>query len=90
MNTLVARPVLSDLYRLIDKVDAYPVSVDDLLDLARKLKAPRPVIDFYKSFARYQKFHDQDDLIGRSEQVGLMRREEIEMPKDSLSVPEED
>ena len=90
MEILLTRPALTDLYRFISKIDNYPVSVDELLEKARRLKAPRPVVDFYKSFGRHQVFDDQDDLLNRSEQVGIMRRDERDMPKDYLFVPEED
>ena len=90
MNTLVARPGLSELYDFIAKVENYPVSVNQLVDLARRVRAPKPIIDFYKSFSRGQIFDDEDDLLSRSEQVDIMRQEERDMPKDYLSVPEED
>lgn len=82
MEGLLSRPVLTDIYRFISEVDAYPVSVDELIELARKIKAPRPIIEFYKSFGRQLLFKDQDDLLSRSEQVGLMRQEEREMPRE--------
>jgi hypothetical protein len=90
MNTLVARPALSELYDFIDKVDIYPISVTQVIDLARRVRAPKPVTDFYKSFGRGQVFSDQEDLLSRSEQVEIMRQEERDMPKDDLSVPQED
>lgn len=82
MEVLLSRPVLTDLYRFISKVDAYPVSVDELVELARKIKAPRPIVEFYNSFGRLQQFADKDDLISRSEQVELMRQEELGMPRE--------
>lgn len=90
MNTLVARPGLSELYTFIDKVDIYPVSVSQLIELARSVRAPKPIVDFYKSFGGGQIFKDQEDLLSRSEQVDIMRQEELDMPKDGLAVPEED
>ncbi len=90
MDALLARPALADLYGLISKVDAYPVSVDELVELARKVKAPRPIVEFYKSFGRLGKFDDRDELISRSEQVDIMRQAEKDMPDDRLIVPEED
>jgi len=90
MDLVLTRPALAEINSFISKVDAYPVSVDELVDLARKFKAPRPVVEFYRSFGRYQLFHGQDELRNRSEQVDMLRQEERDMPHDSLSVPEED
>ena len=90
MNTLVARPALSEIYDFINKVDNYPVSVNKLMNLARRVRAPKPVIDFYGSFGRNQVFKDEDELLSRSEQVEIMRQDELDMPRDGLNVPEED
>lgn len=89
MNTLAIKPPLNDLYRLINQVDDYPVSVRQLLKLARQLNAPRSVIEFYKSFQPDQVFSDEEDLTSRSEQVDLMRREEGEMPPEIERGPED-
>ena len=90
MNTLIARPALSELYDFINRVDRYPVSANQLVELARRLRAPKPIIDFYRSFGRGQVFSDEEDLTSRSEQVDLMRQAERDMPRDDLAVPEED
>lgn len=90
MEAAVAKPPLNELYDFISQVNAYPISVQQLLELAQNLKAPRPVIDFYQSFGRSLVFRDKDELIGRSEQVDIMRQEEQDMPRDGLSVPGED
>jgi hypothetical protein len=90
MNSLAIQPKLIDLYRFIDKVNRYPVSVGQLLNLARQQRAPKAVIDFYKSFDQDQVFRDEDELTGRSEQVDIMRQEEADMPREDLLVPEED
>jgi len=90
MDALLVRPPLADLYRFIAKVDAYPVSADELVELAREVKAPRSTIEFYKSFGRLGRFADRADLINRSEQVEFMRQAEKDMPDDSPSVPQED
>jgi hypothetical protein len=64
--------------------------VGQLLNLARQQRAPKAVIDFYKSFDQDQVFRDEDELTGRSEQVDIMRQEEADMPREDLLVPEED
>lgn len=89
MNTLAIKPPLGDLYNFIDKVHSYPVSAGQLLQLARRSRAPKPVIDFYKTFHGDQIFKDEDDLTSRSEQVDLMRREEDEMPPEIERGPED-
>lgn len=90
MDTLVSRPALGEIYDFINKVDVYPVSVNQLINLARRVRAPKPIIDFYGSFGRHQVFKDEDELLSRSEQVEIMRQDERDMPWDGLSVPAED
>jgi hypothetical protein len=90
MNTLAARPALDELYGFISKIDTYPVSVEQLVDRAKKVRASKPIVDFYKSFGGRQIFDDREDLLSRSEQVDIMRHEERDMPRDDLNVPEED
>jgi hypothetical protein len=87
--TLQGQPSLTQLNRLIEKVPSYPISVPDLLHLAKASKQPKEVLDFYKTFNRDQVFESPDDLQGRSEQVEVMRQEEKEMPKEWEVAPEE-
>jgi hypothetical protein len=91
MNSMAlqAQPSLTQLNRLIKKVPSYPISVSDLLHLAKASKQPKEVLDFYKTFNRDQVFENPDDLQGRSEQVEVMRQEEKEMPKEWEVAPEE-
>lgn len=89
MNTLTIEPRLHDLYEFIEKVERYPVSAGQLLQPARRLKAPQPVVDFYRTFHRDQVFRDAEDLTSRSEQVDIMRREEDEMPPEIERGPED-
>jgi hypothetical protein len=91
MNTvaLQPQPSLTQLNRLIEQVPAYPISVSGLLDLAIASKQPKEVLDFYETFSRDQVFENPDDLQGRSEQVGIMRQEEKDMPRELETAPEE-
>jgi len=91
MNALALQPQpsLTQLNRLINQVSAYPVSVSDLLDLAKASRQPKEVVDFYKTFNRNQVFYSPDELQGRSEQVEMMRQEEKDMPKELEMAPEE-
>jgi hypothetical protein len=83
IGTISAAPSLADLYKLISKVPGYPLSNQQLVNLAAKLHAPQEVIDFYRSFGR-QIYNDEYDLSTRTEQVDLMRQEERDMPKEEL------
>ena len=89
MTTSIMQSSLSELYGLIAKVRAYPVSVDQLIKLARDNDAPGEVINFYQTFDPDQVFKDQDDLTSRSEQVEIMREESQEMPQEEERSPEE-
>jgi hypothetical protein len=89
LNPLTIQPPLSDLYKLIDKVPKYPLTNQQLLDFASKIKAPKEVVDFYKSFSDRYIYENKDELAAISEQIGLMRREEADMPKEVERGPEE-
>lgn len=83
LNVLAIRPPLADLYKLIDKVPKYPLSNQQLVDFATKVKAPKQVVDFYRTFNDSRVYKNRDELAGVSEQVDLMRQEEVGMPPES-------
>jgi hypothetical protein len=85
-----AQPSLNQLDGFIDRVRSYPVSVAQLISLAREAKAPSQVINFYRSFAPDRVFTDKEDLAGSSEQVDILRQERPEMPKEDLTPSAED
>lgn len=82
LNILTIRPPLNDLYNLIDKVSKFPVSNRQLIDLASKTRAPKEVVDFYRTF-NDRVYKNRDELVSVSEQVDLMRQEEVEMPPET-------
>lgn len=90
MITLAARPPMAELYKLIDRVRQYPVSVEKLLRQAGSADVPSEVADFYGSFGDDQVFDNKEELIARTEQVALMRHEDADMPAEGLEIPEED
>jgi hypothetical protein len=87
MLMLAAQPSLNELYNFIQKVPKYPLSVQRLLKLASDTGASRGVVDFYKGFAEDQVFDNEEDLAGRTEQIEIMRRED--MPEEQQIAPEE-
>jgi hypothetical protein len=89
MHALAANPALEDLYALIGKIRSYPVSIEKIVDTARRLGAPQDVIEFYASFRPRLTFHDKDELLGCSEQVDIMRAERSDMPDEEERSPEE-
>jgi hypothetical protein len=88
-STLSLRPRLNDLQELIDKVPEYPVNNPALVEFAAKIKAPKKVVDFYRSFSDQQVYQTKDELASISEQVDLMRQEEADMPREIERGPEE-
>ena len=90
MLSTMARPSLSELYGLIDKVPTYPLTVRKLLHLARETRASRDVINFYKSFSSDQVFESQEDLATLSELIDIIRRDKSDMPREEPAVPLED
>ncbi len=81
MIVLETQPNLTDLHQLIGRVPSYPISVGQLLTLARVTGAKPEVIEFYRSFPSDEIFFDANDLYTRTEQIEMMDRE---------SQPEED
>jgi hypothetical protein len=90
LNLLTASPPLADLYKLIAKVPRFPLSNRQLVEFASKVRAPKEVVDFYRSFGDDYQYQNRDDLSAVSEAVDLMRREEPQMPPDLSGVPQED
>lgn len=84
-----AQPSISELNRFIRQVDVYPVSAKQLQGLARRKKAPRRVVEFYRTFAPDRQFEDREDLAASSEQVEVMRQEESQMPQEDEQATEE-
>lgn len=82
MITMSAQPSLGQLYAFINKVPAYPLSIQRLIRFADQTGAPKEVLNFYSLFARDQIFDDKDDLVGRSEQIQIMRSEDMPMEKE--------
>jgi len=88
-DVLTARPALSELYEFIAKVKGYPISIESLVDTARRLNASDEVLKFYAGFRPRLTFRDKDELLGCSEQVEIMRTERPDMPQEIERSPEE-
>ncbi|MEX0881573.1 MAG: hypothetical protein WDZ34_01725 [Candidatus Saccharimonadales bacterium] len=85
---LEEHPSLTDLHSLITKVPSFPITVKQLVELAQKKAAPKPVIDFYKAFPDDEIFEDKDDLISRTESVEMLHHQTA--PREEMHAPEED
>lgn len=85
---LVDEPTLNDLHTLIAKVPGFPISVKQLVELAKKKGAPKAVIDFYGAFPDDEIFEDKDDLTSRTESVEIMHHQTA--PQEDMHAPEED
>ena len=84
MILLDNQPRLSDIQALIARVPNFPYSVKQLIKLASEEHFPEEVISFYKSFPSDEVFEDPEDLATRTEQVELMRHEEVRQPIDEF------
>lgn len=89
LNVLAIKPPLQDLYQLIDKVPKYPVSNRQLVNLASKTKAPKEVVDFYKTLDSGRVYRNRDELEQISEQIDLLRQQEADTPQEIERGPEE-
>ena len=85
---LEKHPLLTDLHALIAKVPNFPISVKKLVELAKQMKSPRAVIDFYSAFPEDEIFEDKDDLISRTDSVEMLHHQTA--PQEEMHAPEED
>lgn len=88
MILLEDEPTLTDLHRLINQVNSYPVAVNQLVNLALSKHASKPVIDFYKSFPEDEIFADKDDLLATTDNVEMLRHQSA--PAEQMYAPEDD
>ncbi len=88
MILLEDEPTLTDLHRLIGQVPSYPIAVKQLVDLALSNHAPKPVIEFYKSFPGDEIFSDKDDLMVTTDNVEMLRHQTA--PAEEMFAPEDD
>ena len=84
------QPRIADLHSLIARVPNYPITADELVELAIEERADPAVIEFYEAFPSDETFDSENDLLERSEQVAIMSREERQQPYEVWSAPEED
>lgn len=66
----------NEVKSLASSVPRYPISVKSLINLASRKKLSNKVIDFYKVFPDSAVFDDADDIVARTEQVGILRNEQ--------------
>lgn len=71
------QPSLADIEALINQVPEFPFSVKRLVKLAREEHFPEEVVRFYEAFPLDEVFEDPEDLVARTEQVEIMRHQEI-------------
>ncbi|MBI4033602.1 hypothetical protein HY379_01250 [Candidatus Saccharibacteria bacterium] len=89
MGTLLEQhPSLTELHGLIGKIADYPISVKQLVELAKREKSSKAVVDFYNAFPEDEIFSDQDDLISRTESVEMLHHQTA--PREEMHAPEED
>lgn len=87
---LRVKPDLSQLHSLIDSVSEFPITSEELVELAFEENAPSSVIDFYRSFPSDEVFEDKEDLTARSEHLALMHDQGHDQPREYWLAPEED
>lgn len=85
---LQEHPSLTDLHTLITKVPGFPITVKQLVELAKKKRTPKAVVDFYKAFPEDEIFEDNDDLLSRTENLEILHHQTA--PKEEMHAPEED
>lgn len=84
MLMLDTQPLLTDLRSLIDKIEEYPVTAEQLVNLAQHCSYPEEVINFYASFAPNHIFAVRDELVAETEQVEILEHEKAAQP---LEIP---
>ncbi len=84
------QPSLSDIERLIAQVPLFPYFVKQLIELAHEEHFPDEVVNFYKKFPKDEIFEDAEDLMVRTEQVQMIRHEEVDQSGHFLDEFDED
>ena len=87
MRVINEPKVIPKLKNFIGGVKRYPVTAADLADKAQD-EGVIEVSSFYKAFPPDALFPDEEDLLARSEQVGLLNSED--QPVEEFHAPEED
>ena len=82
MIALSSKFASSDLEHLAKAVPKYPISIKNLIGIASRRKISPDVINFYRAFPDSAVFDDEDDMMTRTEQVGLLRHEEQYQPTE--------
>ena len=88
MRVIESTAVIDEVRRFIRQVDDYPVTAGELVELANQNDAGEEVVKFYEAFPDDAVFPDKEDLLARSEQVGLLNSED--QPPEEFHAPEED
>ena len=87
MRVLDQPRLMDKLHDFIKQIDEFPITAGELVELAASL-SDRSVATFYQAFADDVVFSDKEDLLARSEQVGLLNSED--QPPEEFHAPEED
>lgn len=76
MAVLDSQPSLAALHELSTKVPHFPISAQQMVELAIRERAGKPVIDFYRAFPEDELFSSKDELLTRSEQINILNNED--------------
>jgi len=63
---------LDSLHQFIQRVEQYPITAKEIVELAIKEQVDPMIINFYRAFHKDEAFQNQEELVVRSEQIQLM------------------
>ena len=75
---------MAKFHKLINAIRDYPVTADEVMQIARKLDAPEEVVAFYCEFPPDAVFSDRGDLITRTEEVEIFEESMPDQPEEEI------
>jgi hypothetical protein len=69
---------------ILEAVDKFPISSQEVADEARRLNSPQNVINFFESIPGGTIFQDQQDLLDRSITAEILTEEKLTEPPEHV------
>jgi hypothetical protein len=69
---------------ILEAVDKFPISSQEVADEARRLNSPQNVINFFESIPGGTVFQDQQDLLNRSITAEILTEEKLIEPPEHV------
>lgn len=82
-------PRIDSIERLARVAGPFPVRAGRVLQRAKSFNFGKSTLDFLRQFPSDEVFESRNDLLTRCEELGILLREERQMPQETLRSPQE-